>query len=124
MEHLGSSAFDTASKFGLLSSNYLEAVQEFNKHGFYGEAGKSLGELSLKAQAAGRLSSETAQNYLLAANAAYGYQGNAEKLSAVLDGQNAIASKHHTNLETMAAATETAGAAAANAGIKINELSP
>ncbi len=123
MERLGSSAFDTASKFGLLSSNYLEAVQEFNKHGFYGEAGKSLGELSLKAQAAGRLSSETAKNYLLAANAAYGYQGNAEKLSAVLDGQNAIASKHHTNLETMASATETAGAAAANAGIKINELS-
>lgn len=123
MEELGNSAFDTASKFGLLSSDYLTAVQEFNKHGFYGETGKSLGELSLKAQAAGSLNAEAAQNYLLAANSAYRYEGSAKKLSSVLDGQNAIANNHNTNMETMAAATEKAGFAAANAGIKINELS-
>ena len=116
------SAFDTASKFGLLSSDYLTAVQEFNKHGFYGKAGKSLGELSLKTQAAGSLSAKAAQNYLLAANAAYSYEGSAKKLSAVLDGQNAIANNHNTNMETTAAAPEEAGAVAANTGVKIIEF--
>lgn len=42
------------------------------------------------AQAAGDLTSDTANSYLLASNAAYNYQGNVEKLNAVLDGQNEI----------------------------------
>lgn len=117
------SAFQTASKYGQPSSDYLTAIQQMNRSGFYGEAGKALGELSLKAQAAGNLSADTAQKYLLAASAAYDYKGSIQQLSTVLDGQNAITNAHSVDLETMASATTRAGSVAANAGVKIEELS-
>lgn len=120
---LGSASYGTASKYGMLSSDYLSAIHGFNNQGIYGQKGNSLGELSLKAQTAGSLSPETAQNYLLAANAAYKYKEDAKKLSDVLDGQIALAGKYHVSLETMASVIEKAGSAASNAGIKINELS-
>lgn len=123
LEELGNSAFDTASEFGQLSSDYLTAIQEMNRSGFYGEAGKALGELSLKAQAAGDISAEVSQKYLLATSAAYGYKGSVEKLTAVLDGQNAITNHFSTDMDTMATATEKAGSVAANAGVKVEELS-
>ncbi len=123
LEELVNSAFQTASKYGQPSSDYLTAIQQMNRSGFYGEAGKALGELSLKAQAAGNLSADTAQKYLLAASAAYDYKGSIQQLSTVLDGQNAITNAHSVDLETMASATTRAGSVAANAGVKIEELS-
>ena len=123
LEKLGNEAFDTASKYGQSSSDYLTAIQEMNRSGFYGEVGKSLGELSLKAQAAGDVTAETAEKYLLATNAAYNYKGSVEKLTAVLDGQNFITNNYSTDMETMASATEKAGSVAANAGVKIDQLS-
>lgn len=123
LEELGNSAFDTASKFGKISSDYLTAIQEMNRSGFYGESGKALGELTLLTQAAGDVSAETAQKYLLATNAAYGYAGNVEKLNAVLDGQNTITNRNSVDMQTMAEATEKAGSMAANTGVKIEELS-
>lgn len=123
LEELGNSSFDTASKFGKVASDYLTAIQEMNRSGFYGEAGKALGELSLLTQAAGDVTAETAQKYLLSTNAAYGYAGSAEKLNAVLDGQNTITNKWSVDMETMATATEKAGSMAANTGVKIEELS-
>ncbi len=123
LDELVNSAFQTASKYGQPSSDYLTAIQEMNRSGFYGEAGKALGELSLKAQAAGNLSADTAQKYLLAASAAYDYKGSIQQLSTVLDGQNAITNAHSVDLETMASATTRAGSVAANAGVKIEELS-
>ena len=123
LDELVNSAFQTASKYGQPSSDYLTAIQRMNRSGFYGEAGKALGELSLKAQAAGNLSADTAQKYLLAASAAYDYKGSIQQLSTVLDGQNAITNAHNVGLETMASATTRAGSVAANAGVKIEELS-
>lgn len=123
LDELVNSAFQTASKYGQPSSDYLTAIQQMNRSGFYGEAGKALGELSLKAQAAGNLSADTAQKYLLAASAAYDYKGSIQQLSTVLDGQNAITNAHSVDLETMASATTRAGSVAANAGVKIEELS-
>lgn len=123
LEELSRSSFKDASKYGKLSSDYLRAVQEMNRSGFYGAEGKALGGLALKVQAAGDVTARTAQDYLLATNAAYNYKGNIEKLSAVLDGQNNITNKHSVSLETMATATEKAGSVAANAGISIEELS-
>ena len=123
LEKLGDSAFQTASKFGQLSSSYLTAVQEMNRSGYYGETGKALGELSLKAQAAGNLSADMAQKYILATSAAYNYKGSIEQLSSVLDGQNAITNSYSVDMETMASATTRAGSVAANAGVKIDELS-
>lgn len=123
LEELGNSAFDTASKFGKVSSDYLTAIEEMNRSGFYGEAGKALGELTLLTQAAGDVTAEVAQKYLLSTNAAYGYAGSVEKLTNVLDGQNYITNRHSVDMETMATATEKAGSMAANTGVKIEELS-
>ena len=47
-------------------------------------------KLSILGQAAGDMSADVSNSYLLATNAAYDYKGNAEKLNAVLDGQNMI----------------------------------
>lgn len=123
LNDLGNSSFKTASKYGQISSDYLLAVQEMNRSGFYNEKGQALGELTLKTEAAGNVTAETAQKYLLATSAAYDYAGSIEKLTAVLDGQNLITNRNSVDMETMATATEKAGSVAANAGIKINELS-
>lgn len=90
LEKLGMSSYDTASKYGRTSSDYLSAFESMARSGFYDEVGKGMSELSLLAQAAGDMSQEVADNYLLATNAAYKFSGDAEKLNAVLDGMNTI----------------------------------
>lgn len=123
LAELGSSSFQVANKYGQLATSYLTAVQEMNRSGFYGEQGEELGKLTLKTQAAGDVTAETARNYLLATSAAYGYKGSVEKLTAVLDGQNNITNRNSVDMETMATATEKAGSVASNAGIRIDQLS-
>lgn len=71
-------------------SDYLLGIQEMSRSGYYGKNAENMANLSVLAQAAGDLTSDTANSYLLASNAAYNYQGNVEKLNAVLDGQNEI----------------------------------
>lgn len=90
LSKLGSGSFRTASKYGKTTSDYLTGVQEMSQSGFYGEKGTAMAEQSLLAQAAGDMSAEIANKYVLATNAAYKFNGAAEKLNAVLDGQNSI----------------------------------
>lgn len=90
LEQLGNDSFDYASKYGRTVSDYLTGIQEMSRSGFYGEQAKELADLSVLAQSAGDMTSETANSYLLATNAAYGYNGSVEKLNAALDGQNMI----------------------------------
>lgn len=120
---IGKESYDRASKYGVVNTEYLTGVQEMNRSGFYGEQGEDMAELSIKTIKAGDVTAETAQKYLLATNAAYGYKGSIEKLNAVLDGQNQITNRNSVDMETMATATEKSGSVAANAGIKINQLS-
>ena len=90
IKELGETSFDSASKYGKTASDYLTGVQEMSRSGFYGKQAESLAELSILGQAAGDMSAETSNSYLLATNAAYQYLGSVEKLNAVLDGQNMI----------------------------------
>lgn len=90
LKQLGIDAYDTASKYGRTASDYLLGVQEMARSGFYGEKGTAMAEQSLLAQSAGDMSADLANNYILATNAAYKFNGNADKLNAVLDGQNSI----------------------------------
>ena len=121
LKELGGDAFKVASKFGQLSSNYLLAVQEMARSG-YEETSKELGELSLLAQSAGDMTAESANNYLLATDAAYKYGGSIEKLNAALDGANYISNKNSAALTDIADATRVSASFAANAGIAIDEL--
>lgn len=90
LKQLGENSFDYASKYGKKVNDYLQGVTEMNRSGFYGQQGIDLANVSVLAQAAGDMTADVANSYLLATNAAYDYAGSAEKLNAVLDGQNMI----------------------------------
>lgn len=90
LQELGSTSFASASELGKTATDYLTSVQEMSRSGFYGEQGEEMAKTSLLAQAAGDMNADLANQFLLATNAAYKYEGNAEKLNAVLDGMNSI----------------------------------
>ncbi len=121
LKELGNEAFKVASKYGQTSGNYLLGVQEMARSG-YETLSKELGELSLLAQSAGDMTADSANNYLLATDAAYKYSGSVEKLNAALDGANYISNKNSASLTDIADATRVSASFAANAGVAIDEL--
>jgi len=66
---IGNNSFAIASKYGTRSSGYLEGVREMARSG-YDSMSKELGELSVLAQSAGDMTADSANNYLLATDAA------------------------------------------------------
>lgn len=120
---LGSGSFRTASKYGKTASDYLTGVQDMSQSGFYGEKGTAMAEQSLLAQAAGDMSAEIANKYVLATNAAYKFNGAAEKINDVLDGQNSISNRNSVALEDMAMAMSEAGTVASSYRVSIEDLS-
>lgn len=90
IKELGANSFEAASQWGRTAKDYLLGVQEMSRSGYYGDQAEKMAQTSILAQAAGDLDADMANSYLLASNAAYQYQGNVEKLNALLDGQNMI----------------------------------
>lgn len=123
LNQLGKDAFGYASKYGKKVTDYLQGVTEMNRSGFYGQQGIDLANTSVLAQAAGDMTADVANSYLLATNAAYEYAGSAKKLNEVLDGQNMITNRHSVNMTDMAEATSKAASMAAQTGVQVNELS-
>lgn len=123
LKQLGKDSFENASKYGKTANDYLLGVQEMSRSGFYGKSAEELAQLSILGQAAGDMSADVSNAYLLATNAAYGYQGSVEKLGSVLDGQNVITNRNSVAMLDMAEATTQAGSMAAQSGVKIDELS-
>lgn len=121
LKQLGDSAFETASSYGKAAEEYLSAIQDMYGAGF--QNARELADLSLLAQTAGGLDSSTAKEYLLAADAAYEFHGNAKELMAVLDGQHHISTQTTASMQDMAQATSEAAQTAAQCGIQVNELS-
>lgn len=123
LERLGDTAFKSASRYGKTASDYLTGIQEMSRSGFYGEKGTAMAEQSLLAQAAGDMSADVANNYILATNAAYKYNGEAEKLNAVLDGQNSITNRNSVSMSDMATAMSKAGTVASSYRVSVEDLS-
>lgn len=121
LEKLGNSAFDSASKYGKTAEDYLTGVQEMYRAGF--NNAEQMSELSILAQSAGDLSSDSANDYLIATNAAYDLKGNIEALNGVLDSQNYITNNAAVSMQDMADATSEAASIASQYGINIDELS-
>lgn len=122
LKELGDSSFETASKYGNKASNYLIGIQEMSRAGY--ENSEEMAELSTLAQSAGDMTAELANDYLIASDAAYGYGGNIEKLTALLDGQNQITNRNAVSMEELANATKVAGNMLSNvANIPEKELS-
>lgn len=120
---LGETSFDSASKWGKKASDYLLGIQEMSRSGYYGKQAEQMAETSILAQAAGDLSSDVANSYLLASNAAYQYSGNVQKLNALLDGQNMITNRNSVSMQDMAEATTQAASMASELGVQENQLS-
>lgn len=122
LKELGMSAYDSASRYGRTASDYLTGVQEMARSGFYGNKGTAMAEQSLLAQAAGDMSADVANQYILATNAAYKFNGAAEKLNDVLDGQNMVANRNSVALADMAAGMSKAGTVASSYNVSIEDL--
>lgn len=123
LKELGKNSFDAASVFGKTAQEYLTGIQEMSRSGFYGKQAEDLAKVSIMAQAAGDMTSDVSNSYLLATNAAYGYKGSVEQLTAVLDGQNMISNRNSVSMGDLAEATTQAGSMAAQAGVQVNQLS-
>lgn len=122
LENLGRTSVDTASKYGATISGYLKGVQEMSRAGFDDKQAEQLAELSVLAQSAGDMDADLANDYLIASDAAYGYAGNVEKLTNLLDGQNQITNRNAVSMEELANATKVAANQLSNMNIEENEL--
>lgn len=123
LSELGLSSFPKASKYGRLSSDYLTATQEMSRSGFYSEKGEGMAEQSLLAQAAGNMTADVANDYILATNAAYKFNGEASKINEALDGMNSITNRNSAEMTDMATAMTKAGTVAAGYRVSIEDLS-
>lgn len=123
IQELGANSFEAASQWGRTATDYLLGVQEMSRSGYYGDQAEKMAQTSILAQAAGDLDADMANSYLLASNAAYQYQGNVEKLNALLDGQNMITNRNSVSMQDMAEATTRAASMASELGVSENELS-
>lgn len=122
LRRLGENSFDVASNYGRTASDYLLGVQEMSRAGFGELQSEQLAELSLRAQAAGDMTAEMANQYIIATNAAYALAGNEDKLNQVLDSQNYITNHNAVNMENLAQATKIAASQASASGVAIDEL--
>lgn len=98
---LGDRAFSTASQYGINVTDYLESVSTFAKAG-YDDLSESLAELATKTQLVGDTNAEVANQFLLSADAAWGFEGNVDSLSKVLDAANAVENNYATSIEKIA----------------------
>lgn len=122
LKQLIEEAFDKAARYNISASGWLSAVQKMDYNGYHGIKAKELAGTSLLAQSSGNIAEETANSWIFATDAAYGYDGEAGRLNNALDGMNSIAMQNSISLEELAAAITAASEAASKNGVKINEL--
>lgn len=120
LEKLGEDSFESASRYGNNANNYLVGVQEMSRAGYSNS--EQMAELSTLAQSAGDMSAELANQYLIASDAAYGYNGNVEKLNELLDSQNQITNRNAVNMTELANATKIVASQASQAGVSEKNL--
>ena len=121
LEKIEKRAYKTASAYGVAADEYLQFVSGFSRAG-YGEQASALAELAAKTQIVGDTNAETAQQFLLSVDAAYKYQGNIEKLTAVLDGANEIDNRYATSIQKVAEGLGKVAPIAAQAHVGVDEL--
>ncbi len=122
LNELAERSYSIASKYGVLAKNFSTSLQEMSRAGFGENLAEPLAELATLAQSAGDLTSELANDYLIASSAAYGYQGNVEKLNALLDSQNQVTNRNAVSLTELADATKVAANQLANSNISEDQM--
>ena len=112
---LRESAFAGAQEMGRSVTDYLSAAERFTRAG-YRDNIEGLTKLSLMTQNVGGVTEETASKFLLAADAAWKFNGSEKELTAGLDAATAVADQHATDVEKIATAITVAGPAVAQTG--------
>lgn len=121
MANVESQAYAVASKYGASAADYTSSVAAFARAG-YKEVSTELAELAEKTKIVGDTTADVAQQFLLSVDAAYKYQGNIEKLSAVLDGMNEIDNRFATSIEKIAEGMGIVAPVAAQMNVSVDEL--
>ena len=122
IKEIANGSFSIASKYGVLSKDFLTAYREMSRAGFEKENSQAMAELSVLAKSAGDMTADLSNDYLIASNAAYGYQGNVKKLNGLLDSQNQVTNRNAVSMQELAEATKVAANQLSNANIKENEM--
>lgn len=120
LNQIAERSFDTASRYGKKSTDYLAEVQKASIQGY--SSPEKIAELSLLAQSSGGIDADLADSYLKASDAAYGYAGSIEKLNALLDSQSQTCSRNSVSLASLIQAAEKASGPLAAAGMEENEI--
>ena len=121
MEKLSQHAYEVASQYGVAVTDYLESTGTFAKAG-YKELSEDMAELATKTQLVGDVNAETANQFLLSADAAFKFKGNISELSTVLDKANVIENKYATSIEKMAEGFPIVANVASMANMSIDDL--
>lgn len=123
LQQLSTESYRTASKYGKNANDYLANVHSMSQSGFHGETGKGMAEQSMLAQAAGNMAQDIAEQYIIATDAAYKFNGESGKINDVLDGQTSISVRNRIALQEIAVAMSEAGAVASGYQVSVKELS-
>lgn len=121
MQKLSQHAYEVASQYGVAVTDYLESTGTFAKAG-YKELSEDMAELATKTQLVGDVNAETANQFLLSADAAFKMKGNITELSAVLDKANVIENDYATSIEKMAEGFPIVANVASMANMSIDDL--
>jgi TP901 family phage tail tape measure protein len=121
MQSLAKEGTKIASTLGRTTQDYLQSVAEFSRAG-YGESAKDLAKSSLLLQNVGDISSKTANEMLLAVDAAYQLGGSQEALTKVIDQVNIVSNNNATSVEKMAEGMTVAASIFNQAGVPIEDF--
>ena len=121
MAGVESQAYAVASKYGTSAADYTSSVATFARAGYKDLSG-DLAELAEKTKIVGDTTAEVAQQFLLSVDAAYKYEGNLTKLSAVLDGLNELDNNFATSIEKIAEGMGIVAPVAAQMNVSVEEL--
>ena len=119
-QRIGASAFSTASKYGVSADDYLSAVYTFKKAGI-NESAEAMAELATKTMLVGDTTATVASKFLIAANAAWKYNGNIAELNKVVDEADWINNNYATDLAKLSAGLPVVASTAANMGMSLEE---
>lgn len=120
LQSLANNSFDEASKYGAYVQDYLNSAGEFAKAGYSNL--DEITETAMLTQIAGNVTSDLANKYIIATDAAYKYNGAINDLTKVIDGSNNIANKNSVEVEEISKAATVSASFAAQAGVSIEEL--
>lgn len=120
LAQIGNNSFGVASKYGKTATDYLAGVQEMSRAG-YANA-EAMGELSTAAQGAGDMTSDTANQFIIAADKAYKMNGSVEELTKTLDGINYITNNNAVNMSELSEGFSIVASTAASFDVTAQEL--